>query len=243
MIKALLWLLSFAKLGPVVKAGGTMLISVGAYALLFGVWYAVGFVLLLLVHEMGHYIAARRAGLDVGLPTFIPFLGAWVELKDKPLSVAQEAEIAFAGPFVGTIGATVVLFVAGSSESALLLAVAYAGFFINLFNLVPMMPFDGGRIVAILSPKLWLLGAPLLLGIFLLIPSPMFLVILVLLAPTMWHALKSAWKGAAPEDNPRYYEATREARIRWSAYYLLLVIYLCVMTHEVHEQLRGQIPS
>lgn len=239
MIKTLLLLLNAAKLGPLIKMGATMFLSVGAYAFIFGWWYAAGFVLLILVHEMGHYMAARRIGLDAGLPTFIPFLGAWIELKDQPMSVSQEAYVAFAGPLVGTVGATVVLWLAGQYESPLLLALAYAGFFINLFNLIPMTPFDGGRIVAILSPRLWLLGAPILAGVFWLIPSPMFLIILILLAPTMWRALKTAWSGSPPEENPRYYEVPQGARARYGAYYLLLIAYLCVMTYKVHEQLRS----
>ncbi len=243
MFKALLLLLKFAKLGPVLKTGGTMVLSIGAYALIFGWRYAVGFVLLILVHEMGHYLAARRIGLNVGLPTFIPFLGAWIELKEQPMSVAQEAYVAFAGPFVGTIGATAVLWLAGQYDSQLLLALAYAGLFINLFNLMPMTPFDGGRIVAILSPRIWLLGAPILIGVFLLIPSPMFLIILVLLAPSIWTSLKNAWSGTVPEGNPRYYDVPREARIRWGAYYLLLLGYLCVMTYQVHQQLRAPLGS
>lgn len=238
MIKTLLLLLNAAKLGPIVKTGGTMIVSVFAYALLFGFWYAFGFVLLLLVHELGHYLAARRIGLAVGAPTFIPFVGAWVELRDQPLSVAQEAHVAFAGPFLGTVGAVVALFLAGQYQSPLLLAVAYSGFFINLFNLVPITPFDGGRIVAILSPRIWLLGAPVLLGVFLLIPSPMFLLILVLLAPTLWQGLKSAWLGTVPQANPRYYEASREDRVKYASYYLLLLLFLCIMTFEVHERLQ-----
>src|SRR5688572_1939279 len=224
MLKTLLILANAAKLGPLLKTGGTMILSVGAYALIFGWWYAVGFVLLILVHELGHYIAARRLGLNAGLPMFIPFLGAWIELKDQPMSVAQEAHVAFMGPFVGTVGATLVLWLAGQYESPLLLALAYAGFFINLFNLVPISPFDGGRIVAILSPRVWFLGAP------------------ILLAPSMWYAVKSAWQGAAPAGNPRYYEVPREARVRYGAYYILLLAYLCVMTFKVHEQLRGAAP-
>jgi len=187
---------------------------------------------------MGHYIAARRLGLDVGLPTFIPFLGAWIELRDQPLSVEQEAQVAFAGPFVGTLGATVTLWLAGAYDSPLLLALAYAGFFINLFNLIPVTPFDGGRIVAILSPRLWLLGVPILIGVFLWIPSPMFLMILVLLAPGIWRALKRAWRGEEPGEDARYYDAPRQARLRWGSYYLLLLAYLCVMTYDVHQQLR-----
>jgi Zn-dependent protease len=240
MIKLVLLLFQAAKLGPILKSGGTMLLSIGVYALMFGWWYAVGFVLLLFVHESGHYFAARRSGLDVGLPTFIPFVGAWIELKERPMSVVQEADIAFAGPFVGTIGATLVFWLAGNTDSRLLLAVSYSGFVLNLFNLIPVTPFDGGRIVAILSPRIWLLGAPILLGVFLLIPSPMFVVILVLLAPTIWRGLKGAWAGTPPSDNPRYYEAPPGARARFGAYYLLLLAYLCSMTYQVHEQLRGQ---
>jgi Zn-dependent protease len=239
MIKTLLLLLNAAKLGPIVKTGGTMIVSVVAYAFVFGIWYAVGFVMLLFVHELGHFVAARRIGLAVGAPTFIPFVGAWIELKEQPLSVAQEARVAFAGPLWGTAGAVVVLFLAGQYDSPLLLAVAYSGFFLNLFNLVPITPFDGGRIVAILSPRIWLLGAPILLGVFMLIPSPMFLLILVLLAPTIWQALKSAWRRELPQGNPRYYEAPRQERAKFASYYVLLLVFLCVMTYKVHEQLQG----
>ena len=239
MIKLLLLLLNAAKLGPLLKTGGTMLLSVGVYAFVFGWGYAVGFVLLIFVHELGHYVAARRTGLDVGLPTFIPFVGAWVELKERPMTVEQEAYVAFAGPFVGTVGAVIALWLAGTYDSPLLLAVAYAGFFINLFNLVPVTPLDGGRIVAILSPRIWLVGAPLLVGIFLLIPSPMFLIVLLLLAPTVLRSLRDAWRGAPPEHNPRYYEVAPGARLRYAAYYLLLLAFLSVMTYEVHGQLRG----
>jgi Zn-dependent protease len=239
MIKLLLLLLNAAKLGPVLKVGGTMLLSVALYAFVFGWWYAVGFVLLLLVHEMGHYVVARRSGLNVGLPTFIPFVGAWIELKEQPLSVEQEARIAFGGPFVGTLGAVAVLLLALQQQSPLLLALANAGFFINLFNLVPVTPFDGGRVVAILSPKIWFLGVPILLGMFLAFPSPMFLIILIMLAPTVLAALRAAWSGQAPPGNPRYYDVPLAARIRYAAYYLLLLFFLCVMTWRTHGQLEA----
>jgi Zn-dependent protease len=236
MLKLLFLLLKSAKLLPLLKSGGTMLFSVGVYALIFGWWYAVGFVLLIFVHEMGHYLSARRAGLNVGLPAFIPFLGAWIELKDQPLSVEQEARIAFAGPFLGTAGAIVVLAAALYFASPLLMALAYAGFFINLFNLIPVTPFDGGRVVAILSPKVWLIGVPVLLGVFLWIPSPMFLIILLLLAPGIYRAVRAAWRGEVPEGNPRYYEVPLEARIRYGCYYVLLLAFLCVMAYKTHEQ-------
>ena len=239
MLKILFLLFKAAKFGPLLKSGGLMLFSVGAYALFFGWWYAVGFVLLMLVHEMGHYISARRAGMNVGLPTFIPFVGAWIELKDQPLSVEHEARIAFAGPFAGTLAAVAVLAVAVSTTSALLMALAYAGFFLNLFNLIPITPFDGGRIVAILSPKVWLLGVPVLIGVFILIPSPMFILILLLLAPTIWHSLRAAWRGDVPASNPRYYEVPLQARVKYGCYYVMLLVFLCVMTFRTHAQVEA----
>jgi Zn-dependent protease len=243
VIKLFLMLAKFAKFGPALKSAAFMLLSVGVYALLFGWPYAVGFVLLMLVHELGHYVAARRVGLNVGLPTFIPFVGAWIQLKDQPLSVAQEAQVAFAGPFAGTVAASVVLALALREQSALLMALAYVGFFLNLFNLIPLTPFDGGRIVAILSPKVWFLGVPVLVGAFILSPSPMFLMILLLLAPTIIAALRDAWHGTVPEHNPRYYEVPLEARVRYGSYYILLLGFLCVMTFRTHQQVEALRPT
>lgn len=239
MFNLLLSVLKFAKFGPALKSAAFMLISVGVYALVFGWRFAVGFVLLMLVHELGHYVAARRLGLSVGLPTFIPFVGAWIQLKDQPLTVAQEARIAFAGPFAGTVAAAVVLALALREQSALLMALAYVGFFINLFNLIPLTPFDGGRIVAILSPKVWFIGVPVLVGAFILSPSPMFIMILILLAPTIIASLRAAWYGTVPEHNPRYYEVPLEARVRYASYYVLLLGFLCVMTFRTHQQVEA----
>src|SRR5919198_4567766 len=102
-MKSLLLLLKAGKLGKLLLTSGSMAISIITYSFVYGWWYAVGFVLLIFCHEMGHYVAARQRGLDVGAPTFIPFVGAWIELKDLP----------------------------------------YAGFMINLFNLIPLSPLDG----------------------------------------------------------------------------------------------------
>ena len=105
MTKLLAALFAAGKLGKVVLSGGTMLLSVVAYAFVFGWWYAVGLVLLIFIHEMGHFLAARQSGLNVGLPTFIPFVGAWIELKDQPMNVETEAYVGIAGPLLGTVGA------------------------------------------------------------------------------------------------------------------------------------------
>jgi Zn-dependent protease len=119
------------------------------------------------------------------------------------------------------------------------MALAYTGFFLNLFNLIPITPFDGGRIVAILSPRIWFVGVPLLIGAFMLSPSPMFLMILLLLAPTIYASLRAAWNGEVPEHNPRYYEVPLPARVRYASYYLLLLGFLCIMTYRTHQQVEA----
>lgn len=236
MLKLITMLFAAGKLGKVLTTGLTMIISVFAYALIFGIWYAVGFVALMFVHELGHYIAARRRGLDVGAPTFIPFVGAWIQLKQLPHDVETEAYIGIAGPLVGTIGALACYFVARSYDSTLLLAISYSGFFLNLFNLIPVSPFDGGRITAILSPRIWLLGVPILAALFFWRPSPMLILIAFLAAP---YVLK-AWKfdPNAPE-NVTYYSVTSEQRWTYGLLYVGLAAYLAIMTHDVHDMLQA----
>jgi Zn-dependent protease len=234
MLKLLGFLFAAGKLGKVVLTGGTMLISVFAYALVFGWWYAVGFVLLIFVHEMGHFFAAKQRGLAVGLPTFIPFVGAWVELKDQPHDVETEAYVGIAGPIVGTAGAFVCYLLARSYDSNLLLALSYAGFFINLFNLIPLSPFDGGRITAILSPRVWLAGVPILAALFFWRPSPMLILMAVLAAPQVMKAFR--YKPGDPQ-NAAYYAVSLEHKITYGVLYLALAAYLAVMSYDVHEML------
>lgn len=214
--------------------GGTMLLSVIAYAFIFGWWYAVGFVLLIFVHEMGHYIAARQRGLDVGAPTFIPFVGAWIALKDQPHDAETEAYVGLAGPFVGTLGALACYFVARNNGSNLLLALSYAGFFINLFNLIPLSPFDGGRITAVLSPRVWLLGVPILVALFFYRPSPMLVLVGLLAAPQVLRAWK--YDPKAPE-NVAYYATSLETKLTYGLLYVALAGFTAVMSYDVHEML------
>ena len=105
-MKILLLLLGGLKLGKIALTGGTMLLSMVVYSFIFGWWYAVGFVLLILFHELGHYAAAKQRNLNVGAPTFIPFVGAWIQLKEQPMDVETEAYVGIAGPVAGTFAAT-----------------------------------------------------------------------------------------------------------------------------------------
>ena len=233
MLSALLLLLKGAKLGKFLVTGGTMLVSVFAYALLFGWSYAAGFVGLIFVHEMGHFIAARSRGLEVGAPTFIPFVGAWIQLKDQPRDAETEAYIGMAGPLVGSLGALACYWMARETGSTLLLALAYSGFFLNLFNLIPVSPFDGGRITAVISPRLWLLGAPLLVALFFWRPSPL----LILMAVLAWPRLVEAWRGIRTPEAAQYYEVDIETRTSYGLLYLGLAAFLAIMCHELHGEL------
>ncbi len=233
MLKLLALLFGGLKFGKLLTTGGTMLLSIGVYAWMFGWPYAVGFVVLLLIHEMGHYLAAKRRGLDVGAPTFIPFVGAWIELKSLPHDAETEAYIGMAGPLVGTLGALACFYLARLEDSTLLLALAYSGFFLNLFNLIPLSPFDGGRITAAISPKLWLLGVPILIGVFLYRPSPLLFLMAILAAPNVM----KAFRGPASDEERAYYIVSEETRFTYAATYLGLAIFLALMCNTLHEEL------
>jgi Zn-dependent protease len=232
MGKLLAWLLVAGKFGKMLTTGGTMLLSMLAYSWIFGWRYAVGFVLLIFVHEMGHYLAARKRGLAVGAPTFIPFVGAWIEMKQMPHDVETEAFVGFAGPLAGTAGALACYWVARQTGSELLLALAYSGCMLNLFNLIPVSPLDGGRITAIISPKVWLLGVPMLAALFFYRPSPMLILIGILAYPQ----IKAALSGNHDRP-PEYYEVPREARINYAVMYLGLAAFLAIMSYDLHEML------
>jgi len=167
---------------------------------------------------------------------FIPFVGAWIALKEQPMSVETEAYVAFAGPFVGTLAAFAVYAWARSTSSMLLFAVAYSGFLLNLFNLLPVSPLDGGRITTVISPRVWLLGAPLMLLLLLYQPNPVLVLIAIIAIPQ----LMKAWRydSQAPE-NAVYYAVPSQTRFEWAVMYLGLAAVLATMSYEMHEALRG----
>ncbi len=230
LVVVLFGLLKAAKFGKFALTGGTMLLSVVVYSFTFGWPYAVGFVALILIHEMGHFMAARSRGLDVGAPTFIPFVGAWIQLKDMPHDAETEAYIGISGPIAGSVAACVVYLAARSSGSQLLLALAYAGFMLNLFNLIPLSPLDGGRITGVISPKLWLLGVPLLAGLFFWRPSPLLILIALMALPQVWSVLS----GKMPQD-AAYYDTPPRTRLMYAVQYLGFVLVLSIMSFEIYR--------
>ena len=133
-----------AKWAFVLVKFSSIFIAIAAYALIFGWKFAVGFVLLIFIHELGHYVEAKREGLSPRLPVFIPFLGAYVQYtRGHPW---QTVRVAIAGPILGGAAAAVCLAIAQSNGSRLMYALAYSGFFLNLFNMLPFGIFDGGAV-------------------------------------------------------------------------------------------------
>ena len=234
MIKALLLLFGAGKFGKVLLSGGSMLLSLVIYGQLFGWRYAAGFILLLFIHEMGHFLAAKQRGLEVGLPTFIPFVGAWINLKEQPRDVETEAYVGFAGPLLGSVAALGCYYMGRHTGEDIWLALAYIGFLLNLFNLIPLSPLDGGRIVAIISPKIWLIGFPLLVAFFIYRPNPLLLLIALIAAPQLWSVLKGEHQQSLPEG---YYQVPLEQRLQYGCYYLALLAFLAAMSHDVHLML------
>jgi Zn-dependent protease len=225
--------MKFSKFGLTIVS---MAASLGIYALVYGWRYAAGFVGLIFVHEMGHYLAARQRGLPVGAPTFIPFMGAWIQLKEMPHDAETEAYVGLAGPLLGTVGAIACWWIAREGGPTWLLAVAYSGFFLNLFNMIPLSPLDGGRITAVLSPRIWLLGVPVL-GLMMWYRFSMILVLIAILAaPQVLQALR--YRSDSPEAQT-YYAVSPRVRWEYGFYYVVLLVFLAMMTHDVDQQLRA----
>ncbi len=157
----------------------SMLVSIAAYQLIFGWPFAVGFVLLLLLHELGHVIQLRREGIEASAPMFIPFLGAVIAAKSMGKDAAAEARVGLAGPILGTLATLIPLGIWLATGEDFWRALAYIGFFLNLFNLLPVVPLDGGRAMAALSPWVWFAGFAGLVVLTVFFPNPILLLVLL----------------------------------------------------------------
>ncbi len=207
-----------------------MLVSLAAYAWLFGWWFGLGFVLLLFVHEMGHAIQLRREGVKAGWPIFIPLLGAYIGMKEMPKDAGAEARVGLAGPVLGTIGCLVPLALYAVTGSDIFRALAFIGFFLNLFNLVPILPLDGGRAMAAVSPAFWGVGFALMVVAAILFPSPIILIIVLLGGLETWRRYKMR-KSPEMQD---YLKVSRGTRFAVGAVYISLALLLAVGIHFTH---------
>jgi Zn-dependent protease len=221
-------LFKFKLLGVVL----TMLVSVGAYSLFWGWRFAAIFVALLLVHELGHVIQARREGLPASAPLFIPFVGALIGLKRLPDNAYAEAKLGLAGPVLGSLGALGVYTLGAATGSHLLIAAAYLGFFLNLFNLLPVVPLDGGRAMAALHPALWAVGAVGAVALAVALRSPFLIVFLLFFGREGWRRWQLRRRGGLEQQ--RYYEVLPRQRLAIAATYVALIALLLVGLDVAH---------
>jgi Zn-dependent protease len=207
-----------------------LFISFGAYLWFGGIWFAVGLIGLIFVHEMGHWLEAKRQGLNVSAPLFIPFLGASIFLKEHPESAWREFQLAIAGPLLGSLGAAAVFAVAEVEDSNRLRAIAFLGFFINLFNLLPVVPLDGGRIVTAIHPALWILGLIGLVALVIYRPNGLLLIILVFAAMELWQR----WQTRHLAGASAYYSVRPWQRLTAGVSYFGLAVLLVLAMHATH---------
>jgi Zn-dependent protease len=224
-------ILAIFKLKLFVTAG-SMLVSIAAYAWIWGWRFAVGFVLLLLLHELGHVLELRRQGIPASAPLFIPFLGAVVGLKQMPHNVWREAQVALAGPVLGSLAALGFWIAGEAFDSELLVALAFTGFFLNLFNLIPLSPLDGGRAAAALHPALWAVGLALLLGLTIMSPNPILILVLVIGGIEVWRR----WRDRNEPGVAAYYAIEPWQRAVVGVTYVGLAALLAVAMSATHVE-------
>jgi Zn-dependent protease len=199
---------------------GSAFVSVAAYALIWGWQFGLGFVLLLFIHELGHVAVAKWQGLPVSAPVFIPFMGALILMKEMPQNAWREAQIALGGPILGSLGAAACLAAGEAMDSDLLRALAYVGFLINLFNLIPVLPLDGGRAIGAVHPVFWVLGAAVLVVAAVLWLSPAVLIIVALLGGFELYGRAKAWWQNRGTAGNRYYAIKPWQRVAVGAVYV-----------------------
>jgi Zn-dependent protease len=229
-LKALLVALPNVK---IFTTAGTAFVSVALYSLFWGWEFAAGFVVLLFVHEMGHVIQLRREGIRASAPMFIPFMGAVITSRSLGDNALAEARVGLAGPILGSLGATAVAVVGKLSGSEMLVALAYVGFLVNLFNLLPIVPLDGGRAMAAMAPWMWFVGfGALLVLVFTLPPNPVLLIIVLFGGFELYRRWQARKSGSIAQA--AYYRVAPRHRLLVGAVYIGLAAALAFGMSETH---------
>lgn len=241
IVAALLVVVKFGKVAllalpklKILSTSASMLVSVAAYSLIWGWKFALGFVVLLFVHEMGHVIALRREGVEASAPLFVPFMGAVVWAKSLGGNALAEARVGLAGPILGSLGAAACIPIADATGNDMFRALAFTGFFLNLFNLLPVVPLDGGRAMAAMSPWMWFLGFfGIVLAAF-VAPNPIIVLIAVFAGLETYRRWKALKEG--DEEVRAYYRVSKRDRLLVALVYLGLIALLVWGMDATHLQ-------
>jgi Zn-dependent protease len=203
--------------GALLRTGGSMLVSILVYGYFINWEFAVGFVLLILVHEMGHVLAIRHYGIRAAPPLFLPFIGAVITVP-RLRNAQEEAIVGIGGPVLGTVGSLVCFALYGLTHHEILLQLSFFGFFLNLFNLLPVPPLDGGRVTAAVSPWIWPVGLLALIALAVVIrTSPIMILVILFSLRRLWNTFRNR------ERFSSYYQIPRSASWAIGCAYLLLV--------------------
>jgi Zn-dependent protease len=207
-LKAILLFLPKIKL---LVTAGTAVASVGAYALIWGFPFAAGFVVLIFIHEMGHVIALRREGIKASAPMFIPFMGAVITA------------------ILGSIAAAAVAILGLATHTSLLEALGYTGLFLNLFNLLPVVPLDGGRAMAAMAPWMWFLGFGVMVFLDFYTPNPILLIITLVAGFELYRRWER--RRIPTPAQTAYYRVSPRNRLLVASVYIGLIVALAVGMH------------
>ena len=220
--------------GQFAIAGGSMALSIAAYAVFLRQYpfaLILGFVLIILIHEIGHAVVIRAKGLRAGVMVFIPFIGGAVTLKDQPRSAYDDAQIGLAGPIFGTAASLSVLQTYKWLGQPLYLAIAAAGFLLNLINLVPIGMMDGGRISGAVTKWMWVFGGGFVVYNVIRRPHPLMVIILLLAAFQVYASI------VREKNDKAFYDVTLGQRAGIAAAYFVLVIFLGHQTYVTWNRL------
>jgi Zn-dependent protease len=228
-LKAILLLLPKLKL---FVSAGSMLVSIAAYSVIFGWSFAVGFVVLLFVHELGHVIQLRREGVKASAPMFVPFLGAVISARSLGANALAEARVGLAGPILGSVGAAACVLIWHLTGSDFWRALAFTGFFLNLFNLLPVVPLDGGRAMAAMAPWMWFVGFAALIPLAFIFPNPIIFLIILIGGFETYKRWKLRRRGGIAQRE--YYRVGPRQRALVAVVYLSLIAALVLGLHFMH---------
>ena len=215
-----LFLVKFGTFGPTLI---TMVIAIWFYTLFFGPAFAVGIVVLILIHELGHFLVARWMGLPARLPIFIGPLGAVTNLRRAPADAGKSGIIALAGPAIGTVAALLCFMLAGIADAGyfryLLLALAYFGCFLNLINLIPVGFLDGAKVADAIPKWMNVVGLLVVAGVVVLFGNPIGIIFLIL---GIFHTI-GRFRRANQQPSPEQAAASRRLGLG-AAYVGILLI-------------------
>lgn len=198
----------------------SMAVFIGAHAIQLGWSFAAVFAALILCHELGHVYALRKMGIKASAPVFIPFLGAAIAMKERPLDAYKEGIVGLSGPIYGSVAATACLWAGFYFESHFWAFAAMIGFIINGFNMLPVLPLDGGRASSAISTKIWWLGL-ILAGVIIYALEAWVLLFIVLLG-----CMEAIGRYKDPKMVEYYKVGTRKRLIASTAFFMTALMTL-----------------